>query len=100
MIAGVQRLLLCLIRVYQRFISPIKPPCCRYLPTCSEFAREALLLHGSWRGGLLALRRLLSCHPLGSHGLDPVPDRCTWLGGRVPSSTNIEHACCSRSTAS
>lgn len=77
------RFLSMLILFYRRWISPIKPQCCRYLPSCSEFAAEAVEKHGAWRGSLLALRRLLSCHPLGGHGLDPVPERCTWLGGRM-----------------
>ena len=50
-----------------------RPPRCRYLPTCSEYAREALATHGALRGGLLALRRVGRCHPWGGHGHDPVP---------------------------
>jgi len=62
-----------LIGLYQAWLSPTLRPACRFLPTCSAYAREALERHGLWRGGLLALRRLLRCHPLGSSGFDPVP---------------------------
>ncbi|MDR0816380.1 MAG: membrane protein insertion efficiency factor YidD [Desulfovibrio sp.] len=61
------------IRVYQRFISPVLPPACRFYPTCSAYAAEAILRHGVLRGGLLALRRLARCHPFGDFGCDPVP---------------------------
>jgi uncharacterized protein len=52
-----------------------RPTGCRYLPTCSQYAIEAIDLHGPARGSLLALRRLLRCHPWGGHGVDPVPER-------------------------
>jgi len=67
------RLLRILIRGYQIGISPVLGPRCRYLPTCSEYAQEALAGHGLVRGGWLALRRLARCHPLGDSGYDPVP---------------------------
>jgi putative membrane protein insertion efficiency factor len=68
-------LALALISVYQKLISPLMRPSCRFRPTCSSYAREALNRHGFWRGSWLALRRLLRCHPLhrGPH-YDPVPD--------------------------
>lgn len=66
-------LLILPIRFYQRFISPLTPPACRYTPTCSQYAIEALRKHGAWRGLWLAIRRLLRCHPWGGHGYDPVP---------------------------
>lgn len=65
--------LLALIRFYQYGISPFTPMSCRYLPTCSEYAAEAIKRHGALRGSWLALRRLSRCHPLGGHGYDPVP---------------------------
>ncbi|MFP4623360.1 MAG: membrane protein insertion efficiency factor YidD [Gemmatimonadota bacterium] len=68
------RLLLMVIRAYRRFVSPVMPPSCRYLPTCSAYAEEAVRRHGAGRGGWLALRRLLRCHPWGGSGYDPVPD--------------------------
>jgi putative membrane protein insertion efficiency factor len=68
------RLLLVLpIRLYQYCISPVLPPACRFFPTCSAYATEAVLRHGVLRGGLLALRRLARCHPFGEYGYDPVP---------------------------
>ncbi len=66
---------LLLITLYQNLLSPLKRPCCRFHPTCSAYAREALQQHGFWRGGWLTARRLLRCHPFhrGPH-YDPVPD--------------------------
>ncbi len=65
--------LLTLIRLYQRFVSPALPPSCRFYPTCSHYAYEAITTHGAMRGGWLALRRLSRCHPLHPGGYDPVP---------------------------
>jgi hypothetical protein len=62
------------IRFYRTAISPWTPPSCRYTPTCSAYALEAIERHGAARGGWLALRRLLRCHPWGGHGHDPVPE--------------------------
>jgi len=62
-----------LIRFYQLAISPWTPASCRYTPTCSSYAIDALQRHGLARGGWLALRRLLRCHPWGGQGYDPVP---------------------------
>lgn len=62
-----------LIRFYQRLISPLIPARCRYYPTCSEYGRQALAWHGPWRGGVLAIKRICRCHPLGGHGIDFVP---------------------------
>ena len=70
-----RRLLLFCIRCYQRFISPLKPPTCRFTPTCSSYAAEALRQHGSLRGSWLAIKRICRCHPWGGHGYDPVPPR-------------------------
>lgn len=61
------------IRFYQRCISPFTPPSCRFTPTCSEYARLAIVKHGPVKGLWLALRRLLRCHPWGGSGYDPVP---------------------------
>ena len=58
---------------YRRFLSPLKPPTCRFHPTCSAYAIEALELHGFWRGVGLTLWRILRCQPLCKGGLDPVP---------------------------
>ncbi len=62
-----------LIRLYQRWISPYLPPSCRFFPSCSEYAAQAVTRHGLFRGGWLALRRLLRCHPFHPGGYDPVP---------------------------
>ena len=69
-----KKLFLALIRFYQRSISPCKPPCCRFIPTCSQYAYEAITKYGAIKGGALALWRLLRCNPF-NHGdiYDPVP---------------------------
>lgn len=67
------RLLMMLVRGYQVAISPLLPPSCRYSPTCSHYAIEALRRHGAARGSWLALRRLGRCHPFRRGGYDPVP---------------------------
>ncbi len=67
------------IRFYRRFLSPMLPPSCRFVPTCSQYAIEAIQVHGPLKGMALAVRRLLRCHPItwlgGSSGFDPVPPR-------------------------
>jgi putative membrane protein insertion efficiency factor len=68
-----KKLLLGLIRFYRKHVSPLRPPCCRYIPTCSEYALEAIGKYGAWKGSWLALRRLLRCHPFHKGGYDPVP---------------------------
>jgi len=75
-------LILVLIRFYRKAVSPWTPPACRFVPTCSAYAEEAVEEHGALRGGWLALRRLLRCHPLGGSGFDPVPPD-TRPGGEV-----------------
>jgi putative membrane protein insertion efficiency factor len=69
-----KRIFLALIRFYQRSISPLSPPRCRFMPTCSQYAYEAITKYGAIKGGWLALRRLLRCHPFykGDY-YDPVP---------------------------
>jgi len=67
------RILILLVRFYQYFISPLLPKSCRYTPTCSEYAVEALKVHGFFKGFFLSVRRISSCHPWGGHGHDPVP---------------------------
>ena len=70
--------LVVLIQFYRKLISPILPDSCRYTPTCSAYALEALRKHGLLKGFFLATRRILSCNPWGGSGYDPVPDECSW----------------------
>ncbi|RMD70391.1 MAG: membrane protein insertion efficiency factor YidD [Gammaproteobacteria bacterium] len=70
-----QALLLILIRGYRFWLSPWLGNHCRFHPSCSQYAETAILRHGAWRGGWLALRRLARCHPWHPGGLDPVPDK-------------------------
>lgn len=67
-----RRLVLAALRGYKRHVSPLLPPACRYTPTCSEYATEAVARYGVLKGLALALRRLLSCNPLSRGGYDPV----------------------------
>lgn len=67
------RFLLLMLRGYRRLISPLLPPGCRFYPTCSEYAIQAIGKHGAWRGSLLAGRRITHCHPLHPGGVDLVP---------------------------
>jgi putative membrane protein insertion efficiency factor len=62
-----------LIRFYQAFISPLFGAKCRFTPTCSAYGMEAIKKYGPWKGGVMALKRILSCHPWGKSGYDPVP---------------------------
>lgn len=66
-------LFIALIRFYQLSISPLKPPSCRFVPTCSEYGLEAIRKHGAIKGGWLTLKRISRCHPWGGSGYDPVP---------------------------
>ena len=69
-----KQIFLALIRFYQRYISPIKPPCCRFSPTCSRYAYEAITKYGAMKGGWLAFKRLIRCHPFyKGDSYDPVP---------------------------
>ena len=70
---GLAWLMLLLIKFYQAAISPLTPAACRYTPTCSQYAREAIAKYGPFKGGWLALRRILRCNPFGGSGYDPVP---------------------------
>lgn len=70
-----KRAFIALVRGYQLLVSPLFPPVCRFVPSCSQYAIEALSLHGVMRGLFLALRRILRCHPLHPGGFDPVPEK-------------------------
>lgn len=64
-----------LIWLYQTFLAPLLPPACRFTPSCSEYARQAILVHGVFKGSILALWRILRCQPWCAGGHDPVPPR-------------------------
>ncbi|RLD33839.1 MAG: membrane protein insertion efficiency factor YidD [Bacteroidetes bacterium] len=66
-------ILIGMVKFYQKAISPLFPPTCRYTPTCSSYSIEALKKYGPFKGGWLSLKRFLSCNPWGGHGYDPVP---------------------------
>ncbi|MBR6772987.1 MAG: membrane protein insertion efficiency factor YidD [Clostridia bacterium] len=68
-----KKFFLFLIRFYRKHISPMKSPCCRFIPTCSEYALAAVEKYGAIKGGWLAFRRILRCHPFHPGGYDPVP---------------------------
>jgi putative membrane protein insertion efficiency factor len=69
-----------LLRAYKWAISPLLPPACRYVPTCSEYAMEAVERHGALRGGWMAFTRILRCHPFSRSGYDPVVKQATGCG--------------------
>jgi putative membrane protein insertion efficiency factor len=77
-----------LIRLYRKFISPLKPPCCRFTPTCSAYAIEAFQKRGFFAGLILTVWRILRCNPFGRGGYDPVPEK-----GFKPYGGNRETPC-------
>lgn len=89
-----RKILIALIRVYQVAISPLFPPSCRFVPTCSAYAVEAITVHGPVRGSLLAAWRILRCHPFSKGGLDPVPPKSAGKkpdSSRTPFATGMHH---------
>lgn len=68
-----KRMLMAMVRFYRAAISPLRPPCCRFYPTCSQYALEALEKYGAPKGGYLSVRRVLRCNPFHKGGYDPVP---------------------------
>jgi uncharacterized protein len=70
-----QKMMIGLIRFYQIAISPLKPPSCRFYPTCSHYGLEAVKRFGPFKGGWLAVRRITKCHPFHPGGFDPVPEK-------------------------
>ena len=101
-----KRLLLAVIGFYSRAVSPALPPRCRFYPTCSAYAAEAIGVHGALRGSWLAVRRLVKCAPWHPGGVDPVPPAAgTPIGGRasstsVPVEPGPPHAPCATPPAS
>ncbi len=80
-----KQVLLFLVRYYRKNISPTRPPCCRFIPTCSTYALQAIEVHGALKGGLLAVWRVLRCHPFHKEKgfiYDPVPPKKTRLSRR------------------
>ena len=75
----IRRALLALLRGYKKYLSPALGNNCRFLPTCSEYAMQAIEVHGVLKGGLLSLWRVLRCNPLGRYGYDPVPEKGRWV---------------------
>ena len=71
-------ILITLLKVYRVCISPLKMPCCRFYPTCSTYALEAIDAFGALRGGFLCVKRILKCHPFYPPGFDPVPEVFSW----------------------
>ena len=67
-----KKLLISLINFYRKFISPTRPSCCRYRPTCSQYALDAINKYGAFKGGLMAVYRILRCNPFSKGGYDPV----------------------------
>ncbi|MBS4200101.1 membrane protein insertion efficiency factor YidD [Bacillus sp. FJAT-49732] len=70
-----KKILIMIIRFYQKIISPLKPPTCRFYPTCSQYGIEAIQRFGALRGGFLTIKRILKCHPFHPGGIDPVPEK-------------------------
>jgi putative membrane protein insertion efficiency factor len=86
-------IMLVAVRFYRNWISPALPGSCRFSPTCSTYAQQALERHGAWQGTLLTVRRLLKCHPFHSGGYDPVPEKAILeYRGTEVSGTNPEPA--------
>ncbi len=88
-------LLIKLVRGYQLLISPVLPPSCRFEPTCSSYAIEAIQIHGAWRGGWLAIKRLGRCQPFCAGGYDPVPGSpctCHDPQAHLPADTQNRHS--------
>jgi uncharacterized protein len=79
------------VRLYRRCISPLKPPSCRFTPTCSQYMLQALEKHGALRGSWLGLKRICRCHPWGGLGEDPVPDRHTVVEGPTAVEGKSDH---------
>ena len=82
-ISAVKRILIALIDIYRRHISPLFPPSCRFTPTCSTYAVQAIETHGAFKGSMLAVWRILRCNPFCRGGYDPVPPKKTKTEKRI-----------------
>jgi len=69
-----KQIIIAIFRFYQKFISPLTPPSCRFYPTCSHYGVEAVQKHGAFKGGYLTIKRISKCHPFHKGGIDPVPE--------------------------
>lgn len=70
-----KHIIISIFRFYQKFISPLSPPSCRFYPTCSHYGVEAVQKHGAIKGSILTVKRISKCHPFHEGGIDPVPDK-------------------------
>jgi putative membrane protein insertion efficiency factor len=86
------RIAIGLLRIYRYFLSPLLGPRCRFMPSCSEYAMQALHTHGAVRGGWLSARRLCKCHPWHPGGFDPVPDPTGRPDSQDPASRSVQSA--------
>lgn len=75
MARGLAKILIALVRFYQKFLSPVTPSSCRYTPTCSTYMVEAIKIHGPLKGSWLGIKRIARCNPWGGQGYDPVPGK-------------------------
>ena len=80
-----------LIRGYQKFISPLFPPSCRYYPTCSNYSVQAIQKHGALKGSLMGIARILRCHPFVKGGYDPVPEQFSIRRNKEDEHSHSEH---------
>lgn len=85
------RMLIAAINVYRHMISPLRLPSCRFMPTCSQYAVDALAEYGLFKGGWLAVRRLARCGPWHSGGWDPIPERCVESGDGLKPEVRSTH---------
>ncbi|MCE2947412.1 MAG: membrane protein insertion efficiency factor YidD [bacterium] len=86
------RIAIGLLRIYRYLLSPLLGPRCRFMPSCSEYAMQALHTHGAVRGGWLSARRLCKCHPWHPGGFDPVPDPASGPGSQDPAPRPVQSA--------
>lgn len=86
-----KKLMIKMVRLYQRVLSPILPPSCRYYPTCSNYAIEAIQRHGALKGSFMGIARILRCHPFVDGGVDKVPDHFSLKRNPDPLMESKEH---------